>query len=136
MHPLLELLDEGRPAGVVLASAIDARLLEWRLGKLQVLSRLEREELEAPHERAGQIGGGPPGQFQPRCSSTVRLASETGHSGSWTAWRTLLGAWPAIDGGSGSWSAGGAMDRAGCGETARAPSRESDPRYPGTHRPR
>lgn len=63
MHPLLELLDEGRPAGVVLASAIDARLLEWRLGKLQVLSRLEREELEAPHERAGQIGGGPPGQF-------------------------------------------------------------------------
>jgi hypothetical protein len=63
VHPLLELLDEGRAAGVVLASAIDARLLEWRLGKLQVLSRLEREELEAPHERAGQIGGGPPGQF-------------------------------------------------------------------------
>jgi Bacterial archaeo-eukaryotic release factor family 10 len=63
VHPLLELLDEGRPAGVVLAAAADARLLEWRLGRLQLLSRLELEELEAPHERAGQIGGGPPGQF-------------------------------------------------------------------------
>lgn len=63
VHPLLELLDEGRPAGVVLASAADARLLEWRLGKLELLSQLEQEELEAPHERAGQIGGGPPGQF-------------------------------------------------------------------------
>lgn len=62
--PLLELFDEGRPAGVVLASAADARLLEWRLGKLQLLSRLEQEELATPHERAGQIGGGPPGQFR------------------------------------------------------------------------
>ncbi|GIH70632.1 MSMEG_1130 family ribosome hibernation factor [Sphaerimonospora thailandensis] len=63
IHPLLELLDEGRPAGVILVSAQDARLLEWRLGKLQPLSRLEQEEAEASHERAGQIGGGPPGQF-------------------------------------------------------------------------
>lgn len=63
IHPLLELLDEGRPAGVVLVSVQDARILEWRLGKLQHLSRLEQEETEAPHERAGQIGGGPAGQF-------------------------------------------------------------------------
>jgi Bacterial archaeo-eukaryotic release factor family 10 len=63
VHPLLELLDEGRPAGVVLVSPADAALLEWRLGRLQLLSRLDQEEVEAPHERAGQIGGGPPGQF-------------------------------------------------------------------------
>ena len=63
VHPLLELLDEGRPAGVVLVSPADAALLEWRLGRLQPLSRLDQEEVEAPHERAGQIGGGPPGQF-------------------------------------------------------------------------
>ncbi|HEX7321726.1 MAG TPA: hypothetical protein VF299_02155 [Mycobacterium sp.] len=63
VHPLLELLDEGRPAGVVLVSAEDARLLEWRVGTLQPLSRMERQYIEAPHERAGQIGGGPAGQF-------------------------------------------------------------------------
>lgn len=63
IHPLLELLDEGRPAGVVLVSSDEARVLEWRLGRLRLLDRLEQEEVEAPHERAGQIGGGPSGQF-------------------------------------------------------------------------
>lgn len=63
VHPLLELLDEGRPAGVVLVSGDDARLLEWRLGRMQLVSRMAPEEVEAPHERAGQIGGGPAGQF-------------------------------------------------------------------------
>ncbi|MGC5053249.1 VLRF1 family aeRF1-type release factor [Micromonospora sp. DT48] len=63
IHPLLELLDEGRAAGVVLVSASDARLLEWRLGQLQPVDHLEQEEIEAPHERAGQIGGGPRGQY-------------------------------------------------------------------------
>jgi len=63
IHPLLELLDEGRPAGVVIVSADDARLLEWRLGSLRLVSRVEHEYVEAPHERSGQIGGGPPGQF-------------------------------------------------------------------------
>lgn len=63
IHPLLELLDEGQPAGVVLFSAEEARLLEWRLGELRPLARMERAEVEAPHERAGQIGGGPTGQF-------------------------------------------------------------------------
>lgn len=63
IHPLLELLDEGRPSGVVLASADSARLMEWRLGRLQLLSQLQEEEVEASHERAGQIGGGPTGQF-------------------------------------------------------------------------
>jgi hypothetical protein len=63
IHPLLELLDEGRAAGVLLVSAEEARLLEWQLGLLQMLSRMEPEYVEAPHERAGQIGGGPQGQF-------------------------------------------------------------------------
>ena len=63
IHPLLELLDEGRPAGVVVVSAEDARMLEWRLGSLRLVRRMEHEYVQAPHERAGQIGGGPPGQF-------------------------------------------------------------------------
>lgn len=63
IHPLLEALDEGRAAGVVLVSTEEARLLEWRMGTLQTLSRLQRQYVQAPHERAGQIGGGPQGQF-------------------------------------------------------------------------
>jgi hypothetical protein len=63
IHPLLELLDEGRAAGVVLVSAEEARLLEWRVGSLRMLRRMEQQYGEAPHERAGPIGGGPEGQF-------------------------------------------------------------------------
>lgn len=63
IHPLLELLDEGRAAGVVLVSAEKARLFEWRVGSLQMLKPMEEPYVEAPHERAGQIGGGPKGQF-------------------------------------------------------------------------
>jgi hypothetical protein len=63
IHPLLEMLDEGQPTGVVLVSPEDGRLLDWRLGRLRLLGRLDREYVQAPHERAGQIGGGPAGQF-------------------------------------------------------------------------
>ena len=63
IHPLLELVDEGLPAGVVIASPDEVRLLEWRLGEMRQLSRIEPDEVEAPHERAGQIGGGPSGRF-------------------------------------------------------------------------
>lgn len=63
IHPLVELLDEGRPAGVVLISAEQARLLEWRLGGLQEVGRIAQPYSQARHERAGQIGGGPKGQF-------------------------------------------------------------------------
>jgi hypothetical protein len=63
IHPLLELIDEGRAAGVVLVSAEDARLLEWRVGSLQTLRRIEQPYVEASHERAGHIGSGPEGQF-------------------------------------------------------------------------
>jgi hypothetical protein len=63
IHPLLEILDEGLPAGVVLASPTEAQLMEWRLGELRPLSRLAAETVEAPHERSGPIGGGPSGRF-------------------------------------------------------------------------
>lgn len=73
IHPLLELLDEGRPAGVVLVSGDEVRIAEWRVGALRVLSRMEQPYFEAPHERAGQIGGGPRGQF----NSPVREQRQT-----------------------------------------------------------
>ncbi len=63
IHPLLELLDEGRPAGVLAVSPDEVRLHEWRLGRLRPLGVIEQVVMEAPHERAGQIGGGPAGQF-------------------------------------------------------------------------
>ncbi|MCV6982219.1 hypothetical protein H7I53_18580 [Mycolicibacterium pulveris] len=63
IHPLLEMLDEGRKAGVVIITADDARLLEWHVGVLRAVQTMENEYVQAPHERAGQIGGGPPGQF-------------------------------------------------------------------------
>lgn len=59
IHPLLELLDEGRPAGVVLVSQDEARLLEWTLGELHPLERLEPEVVETPHERPGPVGSSP-----------------------------------------------------------------------------
>lgn len=62
IHPLLELLDEGRPAGVVLASSTSARVMEWRHGRLRRLIEPQQEYVQAPHERAGQVGGGPGGQ--------------------------------------------------------------------------
>lgn len=63
IHPLLELLDNGRPAGVVVVSSGGAQLLHWHLGSLDTIEELTLEYTQAPHERAGQIGGGPPGQF-------------------------------------------------------------------------
>lgn len=59
IHPLLELLDEGGPVGVVLASRGQARLLEWRLGELTALRELRSEVVEPPHERSGPVGSRP-----------------------------------------------------------------------------
>lgn len=39
LHPLLELLDEGRTAGVVVFAPEKAQLLEWRLGSLEPVRR-------------------------------------------------------------------------------------------------
>ena len=59
IHPLLELLDQGRPAGVVLGSREEARLLEWRLGELTLLDTLVPDVVRAPHERKGPVGPTP-----------------------------------------------------------------------------
>ncbi len=59
IHPLLELLDEGRPAGLLLVSQDEARLMDWRLGELALLERAEPDVLEAPHERSGPVGSTP-----------------------------------------------------------------------------
>jgi hypothetical protein len=55
IQPLLELLDEGRPAGVVLTSARAAELLDWRLGDLRRLTRVTREFADDAEERPGPI---------------------------------------------------------------------------------
>jgi hypothetical protein len=59
IHPLLELLDEGAPAGVVLASRSEARLFEWRLGELTLLRTLEAELAEPGQDRPGPVGSRP-----------------------------------------------------------------------------
>ena len=59
VHPLLELIDEGQRAGVVLLSGREANLLEWRFGELRCLDRVAVDEVEAPHERSGPVGSSP-----------------------------------------------------------------------------
>jgi hypothetical protein len=57
IQPLLELLDEGRPAGVVLVSAHAAELLDWRLGDLRPLARVTREFADDGGEHPGPLVG-------------------------------------------------------------------------------
>ncbi len=63
IHPLLELLDEGGPAGVVLATRTEARLLEWRLGELTPLLELRAEVIAPRHGRSGPVGSRPTSRF-------------------------------------------------------------------------
>jgi hypothetical protein len=56
IHPLVELLDEGGPAGVVLASRSESRLLEWSLGELTLLRELRADTAAPPRERSGPVG--------------------------------------------------------------------------------
>jgi hypothetical protein len=55
IHPLLELIDEGRPAGVVLTSSRSADLLEWRLGDLRRVRRVRAGPALAHGERPGPV---------------------------------------------------------------------------------
>ena len=55
IQPLVELLDEGRPAGVVLVSAHAAELLDWRFGDLRPLARVTREFADDGGERPGPL---------------------------------------------------------------------------------
>lgn len=63
IHPLLELLDEGGPVGVVLASRAQSRLLEWRLGELTPLRELRAGMVDPPHERSGPVGSRPAARY-------------------------------------------------------------------------
>ena len=65
IHPLLELIDEGRPAGVVLTSSRSADLLEWRLGDLR----------RVRHVRAGPAlaHGGRPGPVVARAGRAQQI---------------------------------------------------------------
>jgi hypothetical protein len=54
IHPLLECVERGRPAGVVLLSGDEAELLEWRDAELLVLGRLVAED-DTPRERGGPV---------------------------------------------------------------------------------
>jgi Bacterial archaeo-eukaryotic release factor family 10 len=58
IQPLLELLDEGRPAGVVLVSAHATKLLDWRFGDLRPLARVTREFADDGGERPGPLDSG------------------------------------------------------------------------------
>jgi hypothetical protein len=55
IHPLLELIDEGRPAGVVLTSARSADLLDWRLGDLCRVSHVRAGPALSYGERPGPV---------------------------------------------------------------------------------
>jgi hypothetical protein len=52
VHPLLESLDRGRPAGVILMAPGSAEVLEWRHGELIILARIDAEsDLLADRQR-------------------------------------------------------------------------------------
>jgi hypothetical protein len=57
VHPLLERLERGRRAGVVLLSSTEAELLERRDGELVALARIV-EESDAPRGRPGPVVAG------------------------------------------------------------------------------
>ena len=63
IHPSLELLDEGAPAGDLPVSRTEARLLEWRLGKLIPLQKMQAEVPGPRHERSGPVGSRPTGRY-------------------------------------------------------------------------
>ena len=78
VHPLVEVLERGRPAGVVLFSGERAELFDWRSGRLVVLCQLALEGQE-PHLRSAPVGRGvarhphaDPGHGRRRCRDRER----------------------------------------------------------------
>jgi Bacterial archaeo-eukaryotic release factor family 10 len=55
VHPLLELIDEGRPAGVVLTSSRLAELLDWRMGDLRRVTHVRAGPALEHGERPGPV---------------------------------------------------------------------------------
>jgi hypothetical protein len=66
IHPLLELLERGRPAGVVLLSAQAADLLDWRFGESHRIGRITAEPATdpAPRPRTGAVAESGPSARQ------------------------------------------------------------------------
>ena len=66
IHPLLELLERGRPAGVVLLSAEAADLFDWRLGESHPVARITAEATTAPtpRQRTGAVAENGPNARQ------------------------------------------------------------------------
>jgi hypothetical protein len=57
IHPLLEAIDRGRPAGVVIAAADAGEMFDWRLGELRRLSRLVSPVPQPRNDRPGPVVG-------------------------------------------------------------------------------
>jgi hypothetical protein len=55
VHPLLELLEVARPAGVVLASDEGAEILDWRLGELRGVARVIADESDQRRDRSDPL---------------------------------------------------------------------------------
>ena len=55
IHPLLALLERGRPAAVVLAAGGGADVLDWRVGEVRRLARVTSEPILSPSEPSGPI---------------------------------------------------------------------------------
>ena len=79
IHPLLELIDEGRPAGVVLTSARSADLLDWRLGDLRRVTHVRAGPALPYGERPGPVvvNAGRAQQITPMRELQARRERET-----------------------------------------------------------
>lgn len=81
VHPLLELIDEGRPAGVILVSGRSADLLGWRLGDLRRvgLVRAEAPALRGQRTEPGIANTGRAQQVTPMREAQARRQREHQH---------------------------------------------------------
>jgi release factor family 10 len=55
IHPLLELVEAGRPAGVALIATDGVELLDWRLGELRRLTRIAPDGTDSGGQRPGPV---------------------------------------------------------------------------------
>jgi hypothetical protein len=106
IHPLLELIEEGRPAGVVLTSSRSADLLEWRLGDLRRVKHVRAGPALAHGEPPGppssrMAGGRSTSRRRASSSLAVSVSVTTAFSRTSLLRRSIS---PASVAGSGFWS--------------------------------
>jgi Bacterial archaeo-eukaryotic release factor family 10 len=102
IHPLVELLEQGRPAGVLLLWAHAADLLDWRLGEIRRVARVTAEEATgAPRQRTGAVvASGPRGrqitplreqrEHEQRARLIALIAAETDRLAQEHGWERVL----------------------------------------------